>query len=219
VELAFVAALQHLPATQRAVLLLRDVLGYSAAETAALLETTPASVNSALQRTRDAVAGRVPSSSQQAELARLGEAGCAALVDRFVAAWERGDVPALLDLLTGDVRFTMPPLPAWFAGRADASRAVGARREEDGGDVLVFGSRTLWGGLLAAGLVDELYVRVSPCCWAPAWPPSPPGRRADCGYGTPGRGRTRRTSSCTTPSRRGEASRVPCAAVCARLRA
>ena len=122
VELAFVAALQHLPATQRAVLLLREVLGYSATETAALLDTTPASVNSALQRARAAVAGQTSRSSQQAELARLGDAGRAALVDRFVGAWERADVPALLDLLTEDVRFTMPPLPAWFAGRTDVGR-------------------------------------------------------------------------------------------------
>jgi RNA polymerase sigma-70 factor (ECF subfamily) len=122
VELAFVAALQHLPATQRAVLLLREVLGYSATETAALLATTPASVNSALQRARAAVAGQTSRSSQQAELARLGDAGRAALVDRFVGAWERADVPALLDLLTEDVRFTMPPLPAWFAGRTDVGR-------------------------------------------------------------------------------------------------
>jgi RNA polymerase sigma-70 factor (ECF subfamily) len=122
VELAFVAALQHLPATQRAVLLLREVLGYSATETAALLATTPASVNSALQRARAAVPGRTSRSSQQAELARLGDAGRAALVDRFVGAWERADVPALLDLLTEDVRFTMPPLPAWFAGRTDVGR-------------------------------------------------------------------------------------------------
>jgi RNA polymerase sigma-70 factor (ECF subfamily) len=122
VELAFVAALQHLPAAQRAVLLMREVLGYSATETAALLATTPASVNSALQRARAAVAGQTSRSSQQAELARLGDAGRAALVDRFVGAWERGDVPALLDLLTEDVRFTMPPLPAWFAGRTDVGR-------------------------------------------------------------------------------------------------
>ena len=122
VELAFVAALQHLPATQRAVLLLREVLGYSATETAALLATTPASVNSALQRARAAVAGQTSRSSQQAELAQLGDAGRAALVDRFVGAWERADVPALLDLLTEDVRFTMPPLPAWVAGRTDVGR-------------------------------------------------------------------------------------------------
>ncbi len=127
VELAFVAALQHLPATQRAVLLLREVLGYSAAETAGLLETTPASVNSALQRARAAVAGRVPAHSQQAELSALGETGRSELVGRFVAAWERADVPALLDLLTDDVRFTMPPLPAWYAGRDDVGRFLAER--------------------------------------------------------------------------------------------
>ncbi|MBM7805460.1 RNA polymerase sigma-70 factor (ECF subfamily) [Geodermatophilus bullaregiensis] len=127
VELAYVAALQHLPATQRAVLLLREVLGYSAAEAADLLDTTPASVNSALQRARAGVGERVPPVSQQAELARLGDAGTAALVDRFVAAWERADVPALVDLLTEDVRFTMPPLPAWFSGRADVGRFLAER--------------------------------------------------------------------------------------------
>jgi RNA polymerase sigma-70 factor (ECF subfamily) len=127
VELAFVAALQHLPATQRAVLLLREVLGYSAAETAALLETTPASVNSALQRARAAVAERVPAHSQQAELSALGETGRSELVGRFVTAWERADVPALLDLLTEDVRFTMPPLPAWFSGRDDVGRFLTER--------------------------------------------------------------------------------------------
>ena len=127
VELAYVAALQHLPATQRAVLLLREVLGYSAAETAALLDTTPASVTSALQRARGGLARRLPARSQQAELARLGDAGRAALVERFVAAWERADVDALLELLTEDVRFTMPPLPAWFAGRDDVGRFLAQR--------------------------------------------------------------------------------------------
>ncbi|MGR7023376.1 RNA polymerase subunit sigma-70 [Geodermatophilus sp. URMC 62] len=127
VELAFVVALQHLPATQRAVLLLREVLGYSAAETADLLATTAASVNSALQRARAAVAERVPARSQQAELAALGDAGRSALVERFVDAWERADVPALVELLTEDVRFTMPPRPAWFARRADVARTLAER--------------------------------------------------------------------------------------------
>ena len=117
VELAFVAALQHLPATQRAVLLLREVLQFSAAEVADLLDTTPASVNSALQRARDTVRNRVPHRSQQVELAALGEAETRRLVDAFVDAWQRADVDALVALLTEDVRFAMPPLPAWFDGR------------------------------------------------------------------------------------------------------
>ena len=127
VELAFVAALQHLPSTQRAVLLLREVLGFTAAEVAGILDTTPAAVNSALQRARAAVDRRVPQRHQQAELAALGPSGRRALVDAFVKAWERADVPALLDLLAEDARFTMPPLPAWFDGRADVGRFLTER--------------------------------------------------------------------------------------------
>ncbi|MGN9841220.1 sigma-70 family RNA polymerase sigma factor [Nonomuraea sp. H19] len=122
VELAFVAALQHLPGTQRAVLILREVLDYSAAEVARILDTTPASVNSALQRARKAVEERVPPVTQQAELAALGEAGQRELIEAFVAAWERADVEALVSMLAEDARFTMPPLPAWFDGREDVGR-------------------------------------------------------------------------------------------------
>ncbi|MEV6005552.1 sigma-70 family RNA polymerase sigma factor [Streptomyces sp. NPDC051976] len=127
VELAFVAALQFLPGTQRAVLILREVLEFSAAETARMLDTTPASVNSALQRARKAVGERTPGPSQRDELAALGDDGCRALVDAFVAAWERADVPALLTLLTEDARFTMPPLPAWFDGRDSVARFLAER--------------------------------------------------------------------------------------------
>jgi RNA polymerase sigma-70 factor (TIGR02960 family) len=124
VELAYVAALQHLPATQRAVLIMREVLAYTAAETADALDTTVASVNSALQRARKTMAERAPARSQQAEWAALpsdGPKSRRGLIDAFVAAWERSDVPALVELLTEDVRFTMPPLPAWFDGRDDVA--------------------------------------------------------------------------------------------------
>jgi RNA polymerase sigma-70 factor (TIGR02960 family) len=127
VELAFVAALQHLPGTQRAVLILREVLEFSAAEVARILDTTPASVNSALQRARKAVVQRVPPLAQQAELDALGAEGQRELVDAFVAAWERADVAAILDLLAEDARFTMPPLPAWFLGREDVGRFFAER--------------------------------------------------------------------------------------------
>ena len=127
VELAFVAALQHLPGTQRAVLILREVLQFSAAEVARILDTTPAAVNSALQRARKAVDQRVPRTSQRAELEALGADGRRGLVDAFVAAWERADVPAILELLAEDARFTMPPLPAWFLGREDVGRFLSER--------------------------------------------------------------------------------------------
>jgi RNA polymerase sigma-70 factor (TIGR02960 family) len=116
VELAFVAALQHLPGTQRAALVLREVLGFSAAEVARMLDTSVASVNSALQRAKASLASRTPVQSQQATLAALGDAEQRALVTRLVDAWERADVPALVGMLTSDVCLTMPPLPIWLDG-------------------------------------------------------------------------------------------------------
>jgi RNA polymerase sigma-70 factor (ECF subfamily) len=117
VELAFVAALQHLPANQRAALLLREVLGFSAQECANLLTTSVASVNSALQRARAAVAERVPGRSQQATLRALGDHALQQLVQRYVTAWERSDVDAFATLLAADASFAMPPLATWYAPR------------------------------------------------------------------------------------------------------
>jgi RNA polymerase sigma-70 factor, ECF subfamily len=116
VELAFVAALQWLPSRQRAVLLLRDVLAFSAAETASALDTTPASVNSALQRAHKALEGRLPDRSQQATLRALGDDAARDVVTRFVDAWDRHDVDALVALLAADVELSMPPMPTWFRG-------------------------------------------------------------------------------------------------------
>jgi RNA polymerase sigma-70 factor (ECF subfamily) len=117
VELAFIAALQHLPATQRAALILRDVLGFSAREAAEALETTVASVNGALRRARKAVAKRLPRQSQQAGLRAIGDDGIRQVVERYIDAWERGDVDAILAMLADDATFTMPPLPTWYRGR------------------------------------------------------------------------------------------------------
>ena len=116
-ELAFVAALQHLPATQRAVLILRDVLGFSARETAETLETSVASANSALQRARGAVEERTPDSSQQATLRSLGDERVRELVERYMEAWERDDVETVVSMLADDATFAMPPLGTWFGGR------------------------------------------------------------------------------------------------------
>jgi RNA polymerase sigma-70 factor (ECF subfamily) len=117
VELAFIAALHHLPARQRAVLILRDVLGFSARETAAMLEATPVSIDSALQRAHKSVDKRLPSQTQQQTLRILGDEELSRLVERFVAAWERNDVDALVSMLAHDARMAMPPRPSWYSGR------------------------------------------------------------------------------------------------------
>jgi len=122
IELAFVAALQHLPATQRAVLILREVLGFSAKEVAATLDTSVPSVNSALQRARAAVQERVPEQSQQSTLRELGDDEIKRLVDRYVDAWERCDVDAFASMLAEEATFAMPPLASWFAGRDAIAR-------------------------------------------------------------------------------------------------
>ncbi|WP_327092074.1 sigma-70 family RNA polymerase sigma factor [Nonomuraea sp. NBC_01738] len=116
VELAFVAALQHLPPNQRAALLLFEVLGYSAAEIATMMDTTATSVNSALARARKVVARKVPGPTQQATLSKLGDARLREIVHGFAGALERGDAGALVALLTEDVTWSMPPLPHWYHG-------------------------------------------------------------------------------------------------------
>ncbi|MBO9521492.1 MAG: sigma-70 family RNA polymerase sigma factor [Nocardioidaceae bacterium] len=119
VELAFVAALQHLPARQRAVLIMREVLGFSGAEVAEALEMSPEAVYSALQRAHRTVDERLPEQSQQAALRAVDDERLRTLVNRYVEAWERADVGALVDLLTEDAVITMPPYRTWYAGRDD----------------------------------------------------------------------------------------------------
>jgi RNA polymerase sigma-70 factor (ECF subfamily) len=117
VELAFVAALQHLPPRQRAVLILREVLGLSAKEVAEALGTTLASVNSALQRARRTIDDRLPEKSQQETLRSLGDQRIREIVERFVDAFERADVGAIKALLAEDATFAMPPYPHAYRGR------------------------------------------------------------------------------------------------------
>ena len=116
-ELAFIAALQHLPPRQRAALVVRDVLGFSAKEAAASLETTVASVNGALHRARIAIERRLPDQSQQATLRALGDRRLREIVERFADAFEHGEIDAILAMLAEDATFAMPPYPQWCRGR------------------------------------------------------------------------------------------------------
>ena len=116
IELAFLVALQHLPPTQRAVLIVRDVLGWSARETAALLETTVAAVNSALQRARATLRKRLPERRLEPAAAEPTEEE-RALLERYMEAGERDDLDGLAETLAEEARFTMPPDPGVWVGR------------------------------------------------------------------------------------------------------
>jgi RNA polymerase sigma-70 factor, ECF subfamily len=99
------------------VLILRNVLGFSAREAAGVLETTPTGVDSALQGAHKAVDERLPERSQQAMLRSLDDQGVRAIVEEFVDAWERADVDAVVAMLASDAAATMPPIPTWYRGR------------------------------------------------------------------------------------------------------
>ena len=120
IRLAFVAALQYLSARQRAVLIMRDVLDWPAAEAADLLGMTTTAVNSALRRARDQIAAALPAED---ELAEPAGPGARALLDRYAAAIENADASALAGLLREDIELEMPPLLTWFpaATRCSAS--------------------------------------------------------------------------------------------------
>ncbi len=121
IELAFIAAIQHLPGNERAALLLREVIGFSAREVAEIADTSVAAVNSALQRARRIVDERIKSGD-------LGVAGTTddvevrKLVQRYVDAFERSDIDALVSMLTDDATWAMPPTPTWYRGRGAITR-------------------------------------------------------------------------------------------------
>lgn len=118
IELAFVAACQHLPGNQRAALLLFDVLGFSAAEIASMMDTSTTSVNSALARARRIIERKVPATSQLRTLRTIDDSRLRALVTGFATALSDGDAEAFVALLTDDVTWSMPPLPSWYSGIA-----------------------------------------------------------------------------------------------------
>src|SRR5215472_17234384 len=123
IRLALIAAMQHLPARQRAVLILRDVLGWRAAEVASLLGITTIAANSALRRARARLAQLTPDYDDIREPADPGDQ---ALLDKYAAAFVNADVAAVAELLRSDTVFEMPPVPAWFAGRAHVVRFLRA---------------------------------------------------------------------------------------------
>lgn len=132
VRLAVATALQELPARQRAVLILRDVAQFSAAEVAELLSTTPAAVNSAMQRARAHLAEVAPDEDTAAlptDRRRLE------LIERYCAAFERADLAALTELLRTDIALEMPPFTAWFRGREAVTRFLAARAFGEPGEV------------------------------------------------------------------------------------
>jgi RNA polymerase sigma-70 factor, ECF subfamily len=117
IELAFLAAIQHLPPRQRAALILRDVLGWSAAESASLLDASVAAVNSALQRARATLKQHLPERRLEWAAASDPSEEERAVLQRYMDAHERADARALAELLREDARFTMPPQPTWCEGR------------------------------------------------------------------------------------------------------
>lgn len=134
VELAFAAALQQLPARQRAALILSEVLGFSAREVAQSMEASVASVNSALQRARRAVDERLPEQSQQATARSLVDQRLREVVDAYVDAWERDDIDAVAAMLTDDAPSTAsePRRPASRRARAPSCPARGSVRSAQG---------------------------------------------------------------------------------------
>lgn len=132
IRLALIAALQHLPPRQRAVLILRDVLKWRAAEVAGLLKTTTAAVNSILQRARAQLHAVAP---QEDQVIEPTEAQQRDLLEKYVTAFEAKDIPAIVALFTEDAVFDMPPFPMWFRGRVNIGRHLELNCPVQGGEL------------------------------------------------------------------------------------
>ncbi|HEX7704085.1 MAG TPA: RNA polymerase subunit sigma-70 [Kofleriaceae bacterium] len=120
VSFAFLAALQLLPAKQRATLIARDVLGWSADECAEILDATPVSIESALRRARETIASRAPTW----EARKPDDPSTREILTRYLDAWDRADARALVVLLHEDAVMTMPPLPLWLSGPPAIARSI-----------------------------------------------------------------------------------------------
>jgi RNA polymerase sigma-70 factor (ECF subfamily) len=148
VRLAVIAAMQYLPPRQRAVLILRDVLQWPAAEVGEAMDMTTVSVNSALQRARAQLAEAAPSADAVAEPA---ENDRRELLDRFVAAFEAKDIPAIVGIFTKDAVWEMPPFLGWYSGPEDISRLIDTQCPAGGpGDMKLVPTRA--NGQIAYGL-------------------------------------------------------------------
>jgi RNA polymerase sigma-70 factor (ECF subfamily) len=152
IRLAFVASLQHLPARQRAVLILREVLALSAAEVAELLDTSVAAVNSSLQRARAQLLEVAPTEDTTAE---PDEAATRAAVDRYMAAFENADLAALQQALLDTVALEMPPTPTWFRGRDTVVGFLGARVLTEPGRIRLLPTRANGQPAVAEYVRDE----------------------------------------------------------------
>jgi RNA polymerase sigma-70 factor, ECF subfamily len=126
IELAFLVVIQHLPPRQRAVLILRDVLGWNARETASIVDTTLIASNSALQRARETLRRYLPEERLRWGRSTTPDALESSLLARYMEAWDRSDVDGLVALLKEDARLAMPPTPAWYDGRASIGAFLAA---------------------------------------------------------------------------------------------
>jgi RNA polymerase sigma-70 factor (TIGR02960 family) len=154
VELAFIVALQHLPPNQRVALVLRDVLGFSTAEAAEMLDTGENSVKGALQRARTALRERLPAADRE-QAPRPDSAGERRLVGRFADAYESGNVDELVSLLTDDALVTMPPQPLEYEGHEAIAALLRDRAEVRGAPVRVVPTRANTQPAFGAYLVDQ----------------------------------------------------------------